>query len=134
MAEDIDFAVDLGLARPRTQLLGFVLPVIRDGNDSLSRRLDASACELVLSVKLAANARLRFGGQGHLQYPLLLDFMALVRRAPVTAGRGLLRLLTSGAPLLASVADLREALQERLHEDSAPTRAVTLNQADRDKP
>ena len=134
MAEDIDFAVDLGLAHPRAELLDFVLPVIREGNDSLSRRLDASACALVLSVKLAANARLRAGGLGRWQYPLLLDLLALMRCAPVTGGRWLLRLLTSGGRLFPSVADLREAFQERLRKDPVPMRAVILNQSGRDRP
>lgn len=119
IGEDVDFAVDLGLARPRTVLVDLVLPVIRDGHSSLTSAMGGADRQEVLAVKMAANARLRAGGMGRWDYPLLLDLIGLTRHDPRAGLRWWGRALATRARLLPPLGDLADALRARLRRPAA---------------
>lgn len=119
IGEDVDFAVDLGLARPRTDLVDLVLPHIRDGHSSLTSDMGAAAREQVLAVKMAANARLRAGGLGRWDYPLLLDLIGLMRHDLRAGLRWWGRALAARSRLVPPLGDLADALRARLRTPSA---------------
>jgi glycosyltransferase involved in cell wall biosynthesis len=113
VAEDVDFAVDLGLARPRIAFAGFVLARVRAGHPSLTARMGAARRGQILQTKLAANARLRAGGLGRWEYPLLTDLLGLMRADPRAGAAWLAPLVRQRARLLPPLADLWRALRAR---------------------
>ena len=114
VAEDLDFAVDLGLTRPRIAFAAFVLAEVRAGHASLTARLAAPALEEILQIKLIANARLRAGGLGAWEYPLLLDVLGLIRMSPGTGIGWLLRLLKARARLFPTLREVGRAIKARI--------------------
>lgn len=118
VAEDVDFAVDLALARPRTAFANLVLAEVRQGRQSLTARLSTAAKVQILQTKQAANARLRSGGLGTWEYPLLLDVLDLMRASPWHGFRWFLRLVRARARLFPTLAETSRAVMARL---SSPT-------------
>jgi hypothetical protein len=114
VAEDVDFAVDLGLARPRTAFAGFTFAEVREGHHSLTARLATPVKVQILQIKQAANARLRAGGLADWEYPLLLDVLDLMRGSPWDGVRWLLRLVRARARLFPTLAETARAVRARL--------------------